>query len=98
MAISHAGFDASKAYTDFLMVQLGGAGRIPAGASATIELSGPDARVTNNPGYYQHSAESKALANVGVSMSPTAMPSHTCTCTDCKFLHQSALLPCKCAH
>ncbi|KAA6429691.1 MAG: Qc-SNARE SYP7-family [Trebouxia sp. A1-2] len=46
-----------------LMVQLGGTGRIPAGATATIELSGPDARVTNNPGYYQHSAESKALAN-----------------------------------
>ncbi len=59
------------------MVQLGGAGRIPAGASATIELSGPDARVTNNPGYYQHSAESKALANVGVSMSTTAMHCHT---------------------
>jgi hypothetical protein len=70
-----------------LMVQLGGTGRIPAGATATIELSGPDARVTNNPGYYQHSAESKALAIVGVSMSPTATHCHTCVCADCKLLH-----------
>ncbi|KAL3142916.1 hypothetical protein ABBQ38_003203 [Trebouxia sp. C0009 RCD-2024] len=43
--------------------RLGGTGRIPAGATASIELSGPDARATNNPGYYQHSAESKALAD-----------------------------------
>lgn len=46
------------------VLQLGGTGRIPAGATASIELSGPDARATNNPGYYQHSAESKALADV----------------------------------
>ena len=45
-----------------------GTGRIPAGATASIELSGPDARAMNNPGYYQHSAESKALTDV----------SHTC--------------------
>lgn len=55
------------------MLQLGGTGRIPAGATASIELSGPDARVTNNPGYYQHSAESKALANVGLSKLPEHM-------------------------
>lgn len=55
-------------------LQLGGTGRIPAGATASIELSGPDARATNNPGYYQHSAESKALADVSPTnaVSPAA--------------------------
>lgn len=43
--------------------RLGGTSRIPAGATASIELSGPDARAMNNPAYYQHSAESKALVD-----------------------------------
>ena len=47
------------------VLQLGGTARIPAGGTATIELAGPDARALNNPGYYKHSAESQALANVG---------------------------------
>lgn len=41
-----------------------GTGKVPIGASATVELSGPDARAMNNPAYYQHSEESKRLADV----------------------------------
>ena len=45
-----------------------GTGKIPIGASATIELSGPDARAMNNPAYYQHSEESKRLADVSSTL------------------------------
>lgn len=41
-----------------------GTGKVPIGGSATVELSGPDARAMNNPAYYQHSEESKRLADV----------------------------------
>lgn len=50
-----------------VLLQLG-TGKIPAGGTASIELSGPDARAMNNPSYYKHSEESKQLADV--SMEP----------------------------
>ena len=49
-----------------VLLQLG-TGKIPAGGTASIELSGPDARAMNNPAYYKHSEESKQLADVSMA-------------------------------
>ena len=61
------GQELTRSTTVDMVLQLAGTGKIAAGATATVQLSGPDARAMNNPNYYKHSAESQALANVSCS-------------------------------